>query len=92
MLDNVIQNTNSLLFHICEYIGGPNLALKRPAFSTEELNDINSNYLMEYVNDGHFPLQQNFESGLWHGDGLWVFLQIKLASFYPVKTVIFQTR
>ena len=91
LLDNVIQKTNSLPFHICEFIGGPNLALNRPAFSKEQMTHF-SNCKLEWVTDGLFPLQKNFDTNFWHGAGSWVYLQIELGSFYPVKTVIFQTR
>ena len=90
--DNNIQKASSLPFHICEYIGGPNLALNRPASSPNELYKTNLNYSLEYVTDGIFPLQHKVWFNIWHGLGLWNYLEIKLGGFYPVKTIIFQTR
>ena len=92
MMDNIIQKTKSAPHHICEYIGGPNLALNRPAFSPNELYHTNLNYSLEYVTDGHFPLQHNVWPNIWHGLGTWCYIEIKLSRFYPIKTAIFQTR
>ena len=79
-------------YHVCEYIGGPNLALKRPTFCKEEETDY-ENCKLEWVNDGIFPATSKYWYGdFWHGRGAWVYLQITLDKFYAIKTVIFQSR
>ena len=79
-------------FHVCEYIGGPNLALKRPTFCKEE-ETAYENCKLEWVNNGIFPTTSKYWYGdFWHGRGTWVYLQITLDKFYAIKTVIFQSR
>ena len=79
-------------YHVCEYIGGPNLALKKPTFCAKE-NTAYANCKLEWVNDGIFPATSKYFYGdFWHGEGDWVYLQITLDKFYAIKTVIFQSR
>ena len=79
-------------FHVCEYIGGPNLALKQPTFCPDEYSSY-PKLQIGWVNDGIFPTISKYWFGdFWHGLGKWVYLQITLDKFYAIKTVIFQSR
>lgn len=92
--DLILQTTDvqiKLAYHVCEYIGGPNLALKKPTFCAEE--SAYANCKLEWVNDGIFPATSKYFYGdFWHGLGDWGYLQITLDKFYAIKTVIFQSR
>ena len=52
-LKDLILQTSDVEFkptyHVCEYIGGPNLALKQPTFCKEETTDY-QNCKLEWVN------------------------------------------
>ena len=93
--DLILQTSDDQIkpaYHVCEYVGGPNLALKKPTFCAKE-NTAYANRKLEWVNDGIFPATSKYFYGdFWHGEGDWVYLQITLDKFYAIKTVIFQSR
>ena len=90
--DTITKGDLHPTFHVCEYIGGPNLALKQPTFCPDEYSSY-PKLQIGWVNDGIFPTISKYWYGyFWHGRGKWVYLQITLDKFYAIKTVIFQSR